>query len=92
MSLDTLGFPDEASRWKTFLSVPIFVQVSTLVAGNDVQSYVPAGVITLTSDRRLSGESDELSVFADGGPDIPTLRGVMEVLIGMGRETLRPND
>ncbi|WP_314147073.1 SIR2 family protein [uncultured Leifsonia sp.] len=92
MSLDTLGFPDEASRWKTFLSVPIFVQVSTVVAGNDVQSYVPAGVITLTSDRRLSGESDQLSVFADGGPDIPTLRGVKEVLIGMGRETLRPND
>lgn len=92
MSLDSLGFPDAASRWKTFLSVPIFVQVPTIVNGIDVQSYVPAGVITLTSDRPLAGEDEPLSVFADGGPDIPTLRQVKEVLIGMGRETLRPTD
>jgi hypothetical protein len=92
LSLEHLGFPDGASRWKTFLSVPIFVQASAPIDGFDTEAYVPAGVITLTSDRRLNGRGTDASVFANGGPDIDTLRELKVLLIGMGREILRATD
>lgn len=85
--ISDMGFAPNASRWQTFLSVPIFVQVPTDVAGTSDVAYVPVGVITLASDKSL-GSAEDPSVLSDG-LSAKTFTEIKEYLIGTGRIVLR---
>jgi hypothetical protein len=93
VSLDDLGYADGASRWKTFLSVPIMLQVPVTVAGSAQGANIPVGVVTLTSDHEIGeGVEDEfVSVFRDN-LSIAEMVEIKEILIGLGRDVLGMQD
>jgi len=93
VSLDDLGYADGASRWKTFLSVPIMLQVPVTVAGSAQGANIPVGVVTLTSDHEIreSVEDDFVSVFRDN-LSIAEMVEIKEILIGLGRDVLGMQD
>lgn len=93
MSIEELGLPSDASRWQTFLSMPVFVQVEIDSGAFNTSSYVPAGVITLTSNMsmtRANGKGEK-SVFADS-LEVSDFNVVKAQLIALGRTILRPTD
>ena len=95
LGIEDLDFPSGASRWQTFFSMPIFINVEIKIDGNTDSAYVPVGVITLTSDLSLITPNSEgtLSTFSDQGSltvaDYETLK---RQLIGMGRRVLGTTD
>jgi hypothetical protein len=93
VSLDELGYPDGASRWKTFLSVPIMLQVPITVGTLPQGANIPVGVVTLTSDHEIVTGIDEarVSVFRDN-LTIDDKVVLKETLIGLGREILGMQD
>jgi len=85
--LSDMRYPVNASRWQTFLSVPIFVQVPTAVKGAVDSAYIPVGVVTLASDKQLGSDVDP-SVLSDSLP-VDQFVALKQQLIAMGREVLR---
>ncbi|MGO1183467.1 MAG: SIR2 family protein [Micrococcaceae bacterium] len=63
--LSELDYPDQASRWKSFLSVPISWDMDLEYEDFRVLRTVPVGVVTLASTLPLtSDENQEIACFA----------------------------
>jgi hypothetical protein len=79
------GDPPRPSRWASFFSVPIYVQVEATKAGPGVSGRIPVGVITLAGldTARLSERVSEHMTL----PDIEKLKGA---LLKEGRRILKP--
>lgn len=90
-SLENMGFASTASRWQSFFSMPVFVQVDVEIGVTANNSYVPAGVITLASDGSLDPEAASPSVFADA-IDLDGYNSLKTSMISIGREVLRSSD
>jgi hypothetical protein len=67
-SNDDLGIDDASTRWKTFLTVPIFVHVEVEKDGEKIGGgRIPAGVVTLASTLSMvrPDKDGHKSVFAE---------------------------
>lgn len=78
LSIDDLGLTKAASRWQTFLSIPILVQINP---NGKLGGDVPVGVITLASSREL----EESALNACSPAELQDLIGF---LIAEGRKIL----
>jgi hypothetical protein len=81
LGLAQLSSSQITSRWRTFIGVPIFIEVPFDVQGNSNTGVVPVGVITLTSDRGL--DDDQKSFFAEARTEV--LNEIKGLMIAAGR-------
>lgn len=88
-TLEELGHDDASSRWKSFYSVPVFTDVSAKLVDDEIAGMVPVGVITLASTWKLQSQT-EPSVL--GRLEMPALIELKQLLLGIGKEVLRPVD
>lgn len=78
LSIDDLGLAKAASRWRTFLSIPILIQVHP---NGKLGGDVPVGVITLATSSDLSESSLSACSAAE-------LQELINFLIAEGRKIL----
>lgn len=94
-SLESLEHHDSASRWKTFLSVPVFSPVAVeLTPELTERGNVPVGVITLATDRRITLSHDGApdSALRSLKDDPATMIKLKDLLLGAGRIILGSED
>lgn len=85
--LTDLGLDSSASRWKTFLSVPIFRHVDG--AEGSPGGRVPVGVLSLTTTKSIrAAASSERSVFQE--LPLEPFQDIVQVMIGIGQRLLDP--
>lgn len=88
--LTALGFSDSASRWKTFLSVPVFHEVS--IESPDlvvpVTGSVPLGVVTLSSSLPMEQQAADRACFVDTKLGNSEYKEILSVMIEVGREVV----
>lgn len=87
--ISDLEFPGTASRWQTFFSVPIFVEVPIEIQVHGKPSlrdntYIPAGVVTITSDH----PKDDRRSALDSLRDVDVANPLKTQLIGTGKRIL----
>jgi hypothetical protein len=83
-TLKDLALPDESSRWRCFISVPIFLQVSKDVHGSTIAGSVPVGVVTLAGME----ESNLEDAFV--GLHEKQMKKIKALMIASGRKIVRP--
>lgn len=83
-TLEDLSLPQESSRWRCFIAMPIFLQVSKDLRGSKVAGSVPVGVIT------LAGMEDANLQSAFLGMSEVQIKSVKALMIATGRKILRP--
>ncbi|WP_136610075.1 SIR2 family protein [Sinomonas albida] len=86
--LHDLGYSSQASRWKSFLSVPIFQELGYEVDGAFFTGAVPVAVVTLTSTlpTKASDSKKSVSSFADPVLTNDHYVELLAHMIGVGRE------
>lgn len=86
--LPTLGLDHHASRWQTFLSVPILRNVSG--ANGSPGGRIPVGVITVTTTKGLhQANRADRSVFQE--LPLQPFQEIVDIMIGIGGDLLDPS-
>lgn len=89
-TLPELGYVEDASRWKTFLSVPIFHEVDVPIPravgedGLSVSGSVPVAVVTLSSTLGGSRSTDN-ACFTDKRLGNEEYNELLDLMISVGR-------
>jgi hypothetical protein len=91
--IDELEFPADASRWQTFFSMPIFVSVPITIGTAEDAAYIPAGVLTITSDKSMTVKdaTGHVSVI-NRNLDAKSFEDLKYQLIAAGRRILSVTD
>jgi hypothetical protein len=87
VDLGELELQSAASRWKTFLSVPIFTHVDA--ANGSPGGRIPVGVLTLTTTKSMRAEDAAArSVFQE--LPLKPFAAIVGDIIGIGQQLLNP--
>ena len=90
--IESLKFPAHASRWQTFLSMPIFVSVPIEIGAIQESAYIPAGVLTVTSDHGQAGSTNKKQTVLQESLDVTIYEQLKYHLIGAGLRILSVTD
>ncbi|RLP76887.1 hypothetical protein D9V32_04440 [Mycetocola tolaasinivorans] len=90
LGLGDLEHSDQASRWKSFLTVPITHDVEVDFESFEVSRTVPVGVLTLASTHPRDGAGRSRASFAKPALSVADYETILGMLRDVGRMLVSP--